>query len=172
SIKKNEARLYEIKNNKEYQASLREIAQIKKTVRDLENEILALMEQVELGAKAVGELVEIGKEKEGNIQKQIEELKKEEAEQSQQCQEKESAREQALAGLESSVLGQYERVKRVREDAVAVVKGGNCLGCHMRLPPQLFNQILRKEKIHLCPNCHRMLYLEEEEATEGKEQTS
>ncbi|NIO11650.1 MAG: hypothetical protein GTO40_27980 [Deltaproteobacteria bacterium] len=28
----------------------------------------------------------------------------------------------------------------------------------MNIPPQLWNEIIRSEKINLCPSCHRILY--------------
>jgi uncharacterized protein len=42
------------------------------------------------------------------------------------------------------------------------VRGGTCQGCHMHVPPQLFNQIQRNEQLILCPNCQRMLFWQRE----------
>ncbi len=53
--------------------------------------------------------------------------------------------------------------------AVVEVRAGTCQGCHMNVPPQLFNQIQRNEQVILCPNCQRMLYWrpEREEGASG-----
>jgi predicted nucleic acid-binding Zn-ribbon protein len=42
--------------------------------------------------------------------------------------------------------------------AVVEVTGGICQGCYMNIPPQLWNEIIRSEKINLCPSCQRILY--------------
>ncbi|MBW2734063.1 MAG: hypothetical protein JRH20_16875, partial [Deltaproteobacteria bacterium] len=43
---------------------------------------------------------------------------------------------------------------------------GACSGCHMRLPPQLYNILQRNETIEQCPNCQRIIYyIPEEEET-------
>jgi len=41
---------------------------------------------------------------------------------------------------------------------VVEVRNGTCLGCHMNLPPQFFNELQRARDIRLCPNCHRILF--------------
>jgi len=46
--------------------------------------------------------------------------------------------------------------------AVVAVRGGTCQGCHMNVPPQLFNLIQRNEQLILCPNCQRMLFWQPE----------
>jgi hypothetical protein len=42
--------------------------------------------------------------------------------------------------------------------AVVEVTGGICQGCYMNIPPQLWNEIIRSEKVNLCPSCQRILY--------------
>jgi predicted nucleic acid-binding Zn-ribbon protein len=39
------------------------------------------------------------------------------------------------------------------------VAGGICQGCYMNIPPQLSNEIIRNDKVHLCPSCQRILYV-------------
>ena len=43
------------------------------------------------------------------------------------------------------------------------------MGCHMTLPPQQVNEVLKGDKLNLCPTCQRILYYEapEEEAESG-----
>ena len=43
-------------------------------------------------------------------------------------------------------------------DTPAETQAGTCLGCHMHLPPQFFNELQRARDIRLCPNCHRILF--------------
>jgi len=56
-------------------------------------------------------------------------------------------------------MGQYELIfARRGGKAVVAVSDGICKECHMNIPPQLWNEIIRNDKLNLCPNCHRILY--------------
>ncbi len=54
-------------------------------------------------------------------------------------------------------------MKTFRNEPVLVkVKKGVCNGCYMNLPPQFFNELLSDRDIKTCPNCARLIYLDEE----------
>ena len=60
-----------------------------------------------------------------------------------------------------SLLKRYDQVRQKRRgQGLAVVSGGTCQACHMMLPPQLYNTILRGESIETCPSCLRFLISE------------
>ena len=52
-----------------------------------------------------------------------------------------------------------------RRNGLAVVEArdGACLGCHMHLPPQLFNRLYVAKEVQSCPHCNRLLYLSVEQ---------
>ena len=80
-----------------------------------------------------------------------------------------SRRTELVEGVDGELRRRYEMIFSRRGGvAVVAVRGGTCQGCHMHVPPQLFNQIQRNEQLILCPNCQRMLYWqpEGEEASE------
>ena len=52
----------------------------------------------------------------------------------------------------------YETVRAKRGAAVAEVKGGYCSACHVRLRPQVANELLRQELLFQCESCQRFLY--------------
>ena len=56
-------------------------------------------------------------------------------------------------------LRQYETIRK-RRDGVAVVAvlDEHCQGCNMGIPPQLYNVVLKGERIETCPYCHRIVY--------------
>jgi predicted nucleic acid-binding Zn-ribbon protein len=61
--------------------------------------------------------------------------------------------------VEEDLRRRYEMICSRRGGvAVVEIRSGICQGCHMNIPPQLFNQIQRNEQVFLCPNCQRMLY--------------
>ena len=76
------------------------------------------------------------------------------------------------AQVEKTLLARYNKLKTTRKDqALALLKDGICLGCRLQLPPQLVSQVKRAQDVHTCPYCHRMLYWEGEPATEAKRTT-
>ena len=71
--------------------------------------------------------------------------------------------------VEQSLLARYNKLKTTRkEQALALIKDGICVGCRLQLPPQLVSQVKRGEDVHTCPYCYRMLYWEGDPATEVK----
>ena len=148
-----------IKNIKELQALQREIDQIKQGNSQLEEELLAVMEQLE--TKVAGhqqreaELKDLeegwgGKREE--FEAQIAEIERTVAEASR-------IRQETASRLSGDIMGRYELIFSRRGGmAVVAVSEGICGGCHMNIPPQLWNEIIRNDKLNLCPNCHRILY--------------
>ncbi len=161
-IKKSQVKLMEVKTNKEYKAMLIETDDLKKGKSGKEDLLLEFLEKLEEGTQ-----------KEKTLKKSVEEitaagkLKKDQLEKERQAYEKEFSainqkREELTSRIDSSLLKQYEFLKdRLKGVAVAEVKDATCLSCHMQVPPQLYNELHRKDKIIPCPSCLRILYLTE-----------
>jgi predicted nucleic acid-binding Zn-ribbon protein len=70
-----------------------------------------------------------------------------------------AARTELMQAVDGELRRKYEMIFSRRGGlAVVEVRGGICLGCRMRVPPQLFNEIQRNEHVILCPSCQRMLF--------------
>ena len=71
-----------------------------------------------------------------------------------------SQREEVLKGLEPRLVALFQQVARVRRgSAVATAtRDGLCSECHVRLRPQVFQQIRANEAIIQCESCQRILY--------------
>jgi uncharacterized protein len=159
-IKKSQVKLMEVKTNKEYRAMLTETDDLKKGKSGKEDLLLEFLEKLEEGTqkeKVLKKTVEV-KTSEGQ-------LKKDQLEKERQAYEKEFSeinrkREDLTSRIDSPLLKQYEFLKdRLKGVAVAEVKDATCLSCHMQIPPQLYNELHRKDKIIPCPSCLRILYL-------------
>lgn len=170
SVKQKEARLYEIKTNKEYQAAQKEIEDTRKTNKALEDQILAGMTQLEEATKAFGELSEKEPAKAKEFQDEMAKLKNLEAELGSQAELEEASRKQILASLTPEIVAKYNHVRKYRTDAIAFLEGRSCLGCYRNLPPQLYNQVLKKDTVFTCPTCNRILCLQEEKKEEAKKE--
>ena len=152
-------RMTRIKNIKELQALQREIDQIKLANSQLEEELIKLLEELEASAPSLKlkeeELKKIEdewKEKRGEIEAQVAGIEQAVAEAS-------AVRQTIAARLNGDLIQRYELIFSRRGGmAVVTVSGGICQGCFMNIPPQLWNEIIRSEKLILCPSCHRILY--------------
>jgi len=60
--------------------------------------------------------------------------------------------------LPAPLLKRYEMVHKKKASALARTTDGTCQACHVALPPQFFQKLLRRESLEECPMCHRILY--------------
>jgi predicted nucleic acid-binding Zn-ribbon protein len=64
-----------------------------------------------------------------------------------------------VASLGPQVLATFELVSSRRNGvAVAEARDGICTICHVRLRPQVFNNVRRNDQIIQCDSCLRILY--------------
>jgi hypothetical protein len=64
-----------------------------------------------------------------------------------------------VGALDPKVLGIFDLVSRRRHGvAVAEAREGVCTICHVRLRPQVFNNVRRNDQIIQCDSCQRILY--------------
>ncbi len=160
-LKEFQGKLNQIKTNKEYQAALKEIADTRKLNKGMEDQILEMMTRGET----------LKKEKEGleaslqSILTDSETKRKDlqvEAERARaEIESAERERKDLVPRIDRLALGLYERIKKVRREAMTAVQGGTCQGCFMHVPPQLTIEIQKLKTVHPCPSCHRILYLAE-----------
>lgn len=161
---KTKERLLEVKNNKEYQAMLKEIETAEKTLGDLESQIIALMEEMDKL------FILVKKDEETLLQataKHEEEKKIVEDDLNAVDADTVSWTEKRV-GLQnvipSDLLARYERVKK-RNKGVGVIPVWKavCGGCHMNIPAQLYNELQRSNDLLSCPNCNRIMYFQNQE---------
>jgi len=125
----------------------------------LEDELIQIMEEIDaLKAEIASKQEEVAKLQEAWKQKQ-------EAMQSQICGIEETVseaftrRQSIAAQIAKDLISRYELIFARRGGmAVVEVAGGICQGCYMNIPPQLWNEIIKSEKVNLCPSCQRIVY--------------
>jgi uncharacterized protein len=164
---KTKERLLEVKNNKEYQAMLKEIETAEKTRGNIESQIIALMEEMDKLSVLVKKDDETLKQATGKY-----EAEKKIAEDDLSAIDADTVSwTEKRAGLQKSIpadlLAQYERVKK-RNNGVGVISVWKavCGGCHMNIPPQLYNELQRSNELLSCPNCNRIMYFQNQEKSE------
>jgi predicted nucleic acid-binding Zn-ribbon protein len=161
TLKRARERLFDVKTNKEYQSILKEIETLEAKNSRMEDEIISLLDEldrVETAMKAKEDELNVGR---GHYEEQkaamAEELDALEKELDGCLQKGADLKKNISAGL----LRKYEQIKGVgRGLAVVSVWKEVCDGCHMSIPPQLYNELQKSNSLITCPNCNRILYWE------------
>ncbi|RKY30769.1 MAG: hypothetical protein DRP74_06345 [Candidatus Omnitrophota bacterium] len=161
-VKKLEGQLYKLKTNKEYQAMLQQIEEVKADSSRIEDGILELFDQAdEVKNEIAQEKTRLGEEenKTNQQKKQIDDRVKEIDERLAQL---DAGRKRIIPEIEENIFSQYERILHSRDGlAIVKVKANSCAGCNMFVPPQVINLIKMYERIITCEVCNRILYIDE-----------
>jgi len=153
-------RMNRIKNAKELQALQREIDSMRQANSDLEEELIKIMQQMDgiktqIQAKEA-EMTALREE----WQRQQQTLGTQITGIDRAVTEAANRRQSIAAQITGELISRYELIfSRRGGTAVVEVSGGICQGCFMNIPPQLSNEIVRSDKVHLCPSCQRILYI-------------
>jgi predicted nucleic acid-binding Zn-ribbon protein len=164
-MKDRRMRLNRIRNEKEAAAVRREIEVAKEGTGQLEEGLMGLFEQLDGVHAREKELAESVAALETKRAAEKTRTDGEIAELSAGLDESRSRRETLAAQLDAGTRRQYENIlSRRKGQAVVEIRGGTCEGCHMRIAPQLANEIHRNTRVITCPSCHRILYVRPPEA--------
>ena len=152
--------LMTVKTNKEYTAMLHEIQMAEAQIRQEEDKILELMEEMEDLETALRKDERELKLRTGEIGKSIAER---EASVPGFESELERFRLEKIAieaNVETDLLSRYRRIAELRKGiALAEAQDELCAACHVRIRPQVYADLLKTEGIHTCDSCSRILYL-------------
>lgn len=160
-LKEFQGKLSQIKTNKEYQAALKGISETKKKNKETEDKILEIMSQVDVLKGEQQAVEETLKEATTVFEKKKQDLQQETERLRGEIRVHTEERGRIAAQIDSGTMGLYERIRKTGREAATEVLAGTCQGCHMRVPPQLYIEIQKLRAIHVCPACHRILYLAE-----------
>ena len=151
--------LLEVKTNREYTAMLHEIEAAQNDIRAREDRILEIMmESDELNAGIKTSEAEL-KAAEKDVAAERAVLDTEMAELQTEIDRTTAEREKLVADIDRHVLSIFETTAKGRKGvAVAEAKDGLCTICHVRLRPQVFNEVRKNESIIQCDSCRRILY--------------
>jgi uncharacterized protein len=159
--KKTQAKLRSVKTNREYQSLLKEIEEEKAKNSETEDkmiECLDRMDEIEkIIAKKKDEYVQISH----NIMNEKEIIKQESEQLRITLSKLDKEREKVSRMIDPELLKKYLIIKKQNPSELAVVpvKNALCHGCHVNLPPQLYNELFLGDSLKFCPNCQRIIYL-------------
>ncbi|MEE2659843.1 MAG: C4-type zinc ribbon domain-containing protein [Candidatus Latescibacterota bacterium] len=152
-LAKLEARFSEVTTNKEYDALQLEVEACKSKMSECEGQILEIIESTE----SILEQAEIEKQDTEEVRQEqqgiIDELQGKLDSLQGEVDGIESRRQDAVKGLDKTLLHNYELVRRSRGLSVAAVRKGACGGCYRQLPAQMKSIVRRSEEIIHCESC-------------------
>lgn len=146
------------RTERETAAAQRELEELRKLVRDREDEMerlnnVAQSARTTIGdndVKATGVRAELDGTSEGTLGI-INDLEKEKTE----LQERRATTAKLLPPV---LYRRYDAVRARRPRAIASTHDGTCNGCHIAIPPMMYQKIQRQEEFDQCPNCRRIIY--------------
>lgn len=158
-IKKLKERIPEIKKNTEYQALLKEINTVEKEKSDIEEKILILLEKLDTLKEVKTRAEQVVKEEEIKFSEQKKKVDEENNLLTESLKVIEAEKGSITAQIDAKLLAEYSRlIVTKRGQAVVSIQDEHCMGCHIRIPPQIFSQIRKNDKIISCLSCQRILY--------------
>ena len=164
-MKDRRMRLSRIRNEKEASAVRREIELGKEGNQKIEGDLIACFEALDVVSARERELQGAFDALEQRRAEQQAKVDTEITALSSGLEEARRRRAELAAGIDSDLRRKYETIfTRRRGIAVVEVRGSICQGCHMRVAPQLYNEIQRNQRVIVCPNCNRILYRRPESA--------
>lgn len=158
-VRDRQSKMMQVQTGREQTALLKEIEDAKKSAKENEEKIVAMMVSIEqLTTQITAEKNLLKGEKElvaeetNKVRANIETINKGKK-------EKDGLRSEQAVKIKGSVLRKYDTLRQRRNGlAVVNVVDGVCQGCFMSLPPQLFNRLLRGDELFDCPTCQRMIH--------------
>lgn len=167
-IRKAEGKLMECKTNEEYQAAQKEIDGFKLEKSKLEEVVLNSMNGID-GHRNNLKLAETKfKEQESIVNSEKAEFEQVRQKLLRSYEEQGQQKDGIVAQLSPDVASLYRKVfSATRGVAICLAENSSCLGCNMKVRPQLFNEILGGKAIHRCPSCGRILITPSSEIDEN-----
>jgi len=158
-ISKHKDQLYQVKTNDQYKAMLKEIENEEKEIRKIEDRILEEMMEAEELQKRVAEAAARLEGEKARVAGEVRVLESAKGSAESERRGLLAHRQELAAALSVEVLELYERVRKGRNGlAVAEVRNGFCIGCHVMLRPQRYNDVRLNAGILACESCQRILY--------------
>ncbi|BBO80139.1 hypothetical protein DSCO28_07050 [Desulfosarcina ovata subsp. sediminis] len=163
-VEKSNVKLGAVKTNKEYQSTLKEIEEIEKKNSAIEDRMIEQLDAIESQEIAVKEsqaqldgfLISC-REKRADAETRIQQIRQTVADLNEKIVRVRTAADPKCIAVLDAVK------KKVRGMAVVAAEHETCTGCHMNIPAQLFNELLRFDELRFCPHCHRIIYWKEKE---------
>lgn len=164
-IGKSHEKLRAVKTNKEYQSGLKEIDDLKQIDSKLEDEMIACLDEIQAGQRFLKEHQVQADRRATQIRDELEQVRREAIESAALLVAAQAQADEISHRLPADLLALYRRIRDRKPDGIAVaeVRSAVCGGCHVNIPPQMYNEMQRRDRLKNCPNCDRIIYWENDD---------
>lgn len=157
-LRKSKDKLMATGNEREFNAVNREIGNLEKMAVPREDERIALLEEL----KTQNALLEENEVEYIDLKTQVETRQVTMHEILEKAKKRvadlEEQRRQCSQDIPRPIFQRYEFIReRLEHPVIVALKDTICPSCHIAVPPQTFNDLLRGGQIMSCPNCQRLI---------------
>ena len=149
-----------VKTNREYTAMQHEIETAQKELGAAEEKVLERMMEIDQLTADVkqAETARAAQKKTVDAEKAV--LTTELAAEEKRLAEKTAERTALVGSLEPRLMALFEQVAKVRKGVALsmATRDGLCSACHVRMRPQVFQQVRQNDSVLQCDSCQRILY--------------
>ncbi|MDO4839635.1 MAG: C4-type zinc ribbon domain-containing protein [Desulfovibrionaceae bacterium] len=174
--KKSKDKLMATGNEREYNAVTREIDNIEKSAQGRERELTAIQEELNTQNAMLDETQKEYVDLQVEVESLRSKIEKNQAEADRSLKKLRKRRTECTQDISRPILLRYEFIReRLEHPVIVALKDPICPSCHISVPPQTYNDLLRGGQIMSCPNCQRLIvsyeaYIEDDE--EAKQQAA
>jgi predicted nucleic acid-binding Zn-ribbon protein len=149
-----------VKTNKEYQALGHEIETAQRDLGGVEEKVIEQMVEADGIAEDVAKAESLFATRRKEIEAQKKQMGEELASVEASLKSATEERAALLQQLDQRLVSTFEQVARVRKGIAVTMatRDGLCSVCHVRLRPQVFQQVRHNDTIIQCDSCQRILY--------------
>jgi hypothetical protein len=158
-LSKYKDQLMEVKTNKEYHAMQTEIGTAEQLVRKQEDRLLVRMEEAETHAAELKAAEAALKTGQSEAARERQQLATEQTAIERELEKASTERTRLAASIGAAALSLFDHVSKHRKGlALSEARDGHCTQCHVRLRPQVYNDVRRNDSLIQCESCSRILY--------------
>jgi uncharacterized protein len=158
---RSKGKLSAVKTSKDYMAAQREMEAQRKMIGEREEELVKLMEGIDAKKAAIAQMEKDVSDLRAIVVEEEKVVDAKLAEMRAKVAEERAVRDVVAAKVRPDILKKYGSIGMRRGLAVVPVVKGTCQGCHMSIPPQLYNLLQRGNSVETCPTCARIIYWSE-----------
>jgi predicted nucleic acid-binding Zn-ribbon protein len=164
-MRKAESKLMSSTNQREHRAAGAELDEGRDIIKSNEDIILEIMEKQEALEPKAAALEAAFNARRSAHAAAGEELARRQEEALKILREITSNRAETESLVDQVLIREYNFIRSRRQGVgISPVSKGNCGVCHMQIPPQQFNELLRGDKLMHCPSCKRIIYWADNES--------
>ena len=161
-VSRSREKLRMVKTNKEYQSGLKEIEDLESHISGIEDEMLVVLEELDAAESDLASLQESAARTAEQARGKQEQVRLQASRHRERLDRLESRLAEVRESADGQLLKRFMQVKRGQGDGLALVpvRRAVCQGCNVNIPPQMYNELHRGDRLEHCPNCQRLIYVE------------